>query len=395
MSLSLTDTVASPFARLRALIKDIEPGQDPIDLSLGEPRHPMPAGIADIITASIADFGKYPPIPGTSALKQAISNWHIRRYPALERKIDPEKHIIPLNGSREGLFSANFTALDRRADIKNPAILIPNPFYQCYAAGALAGKAEPIMLDAKTEDGFLPDLNAIPTETLQRTTALFLCSPSNPQGAVANADYLAKAINLAIEHNFMIFSDECYSEIYTNAPPAGILEIAQKINGSFQNTVAFNSLSKRSNLPGLRSGFVSGDEEFITAYRQFRNVASPQIPLPIQEVSAHIWTEEHHVEENRRLYGEKLDAADEILKDRFEYARPEGGFFLWLNMSEFGGGESAVKTLWKEVGVKMVPGAYLAMTGPSGKNPGQDYVRVALVDNLTRTKEALERLVGI
>lgn len=395
MPITIADAVASPFAELRTLLSGIEPGADPIDLSLGEPRHPMPEGIAEILNENLKDFGRYPPIAGTPELKNAIADWHARRYPALSGIIKVNEHIIPLNGSREGLFSAVFPALDRRSDIANPAILIPNPFYQCYAAGALAGKAEPIFLNAPAEDGFLPDLDSIDENLLARTAALYICSPSNPQGAVAEDAYLKKAIALAREHDFMLFADECYSEIYGQTPPLGCLEVAHKLSGDFKNVVSFNSLSKRSNLPGLRSGFVAGDPEFLTRFLKFRNVASPQIPLPIQHVSAHVWAEEGHVAKNRSLYTQKLDAADRILKNRFGYKRPEGGFFLWLDMSEQKNGEIAVKTLWKGYGVKLLPGAYLAMSGTNGENPGKPYVRLALVDSLERTEEALERLVKL
>lgn len=394
MTISISETVASPFAELKSLLEGCEPGKNQIDLSLGEPRHPMPEGIAQILEQHHAEFGRYPPIKGIETLRQAIAGWHERRYPSLHGKITPEAHILPLTGSREGLFSAVFSALDRRRDIANPAVLIPNPFYQCYAAGALAGGAEPIFLDAGPQDGFLPNLDRIDSDLLSRTVALYLCSPSNPQGAVATRDYLRRAIELARNHDFLLFSDECYSEIYRQDPPEGALEVSFAHFGDFMNVVAFNSLSKRSNLPGLRSAFVAGDPEFLEKFLKFRNVASPQMPLPIQHASAAIWSDESHVSLNRELYNQKIAAAEQILGEKFDFQAPQGGFFLWLNMEKLGGGEIATKTLWKGSGVKLLPGAYLAMTGKDGINPGKPYVRVALVDTLERTQEALERLVG-
>lgn len=395
MSFQIEDAVASPFAELRKLLEGIEPGRDPIDLSLGGPRHPMPACVTEILTKTAQDFGTYPPIQGTPGLRRSIANWHDHRYPALKGSITADNHIAPLDGSREGLFSAIFPAINRRADIDRPAILIPNPFYQCYAAAALAAGAEPIFLNATAQTGFLPDLESLDAALFARTAVMFLCSPSNPQGAVANAQYLEKAISICQQHDIMLFSDECYSEIYSDTPPPGALEVSQEKYGHIRNIIAFNSLSKRSSLPGLRSGFAAGDADFMRKYIKFRNVACPQIPLPIQHISQALWADETHVRENRTLYAEKFDAADRILGTKFAYKRPKGAFFLWLDMKEKGGGENATKTLWKGYGVKVLPGAYLAKDGSDGENPGENYIRVALVQDLAQTIEALQRIVGI
>ena len=273
-------------------------------------------------------------------------------------------------------------------------MLIPNPFYQAYAAAAAASGAVPHFLASIPERGFLPDLDAIDAGILKRTVALYLCSPSNPQGAVASSAYLAQAIALARRHDFLLFADECYSEIYGDAPPPGALETAHFGCGSFANVVAFQSLSKRSGLPGLRSGFVAGDPEFIAAFGRFRNVACPQVPLPIQNASAAAWSDETHVEQGRSLYRANFDLADAILGARYGYRRPGGAFFLWLNLAKFGGGEGAAKTLWKGCGVRVLPGAYLAQAQPEGDNPGTDYVRVALVHDADTTREALTRIVA-
>jgi N-succinyldiaminopimelate aminotransferase len=390
---ALDAIVASPFARLAALLSGIEPAAKPIDLSLGEPRAMIPNFLGPILQERLGEFGRYPPIRGIPALREAISGWIGRRYPSLTRQINPERHVLPLTGSREGLFSAIFPALTRREFAEKPAVLIPNPFYQAYAAAAAASRTEAVYLPAGGETGFLPDLEALSEELLRRTAVLYLCSPSNPQGAVAGRDYLAKAVELARRFDFLLFADECYSEIYSDAPPPGALEVAHVSRGSFANVLAFQSLSKRSGLPGLRSGFIAGDPDFIAAFSRFRNVACPQMPLPVQHASVAAWGDEAHVEQGRARYRENFDIADEILGCRYGYRRPEGAFFLWLDMSRFGGGEEAAKTLWQDSGVKVLPGTYLARVEPDGSNPGKDHVRIALVSNGETTREALTRIV--
>ena len=391
---SLDDLVASPFARLAELLHGIAPGAPPIDLSLGEPRALIPSFLGPTLEQHLSEFGRYPPIRGIPALRQAIAVWLSRRYPALAGEVDAEAEVLPLNGSREGLFSAVFPALARRASASRPAVLIPNPFYQAYAAAAAASGAEPVFLDSSGATQFLPALDAIDEQLLRRTVALYLCTPSNPQGAVADRSYLAAAIALARRVDFMLFADECYSEIYSDTPPPGALETALADNGSFANVVTFNSLSKRSGLPGLRSGFVAGDPAFIAAFARFRNVACPQVPLPIQHVSVRAWSDEEHVEQGRALYRQNFDIAGAVLQGRYGYRRPQGGFFLWLDMAAHGGGEEAVKTLWKGCGVRLLPGKYLARTGASGVNPGVNHVRVALVHDSATTGEALGRIVA-
>jgi aspartate/methionine/tyrosine aminotransferase len=391
---SLDDLVASPFARLAELLHGIAPGAPPIDLSLGEPRALIPSFLGPTLEQHLSEFGRYPPIRGIPALRQAIAVWLSRRYPTLAAQVDAEAEVLPLNGSREGLFSAVFPALARKASIARPAVLIPNPFYQAYAAAAAASGAEPVFLDSAGATQFLPALDAIDEQLLRRTVALYLCTPSNPQGAVADRSYLAAAIALARRFDFMLFADECYSEIYSETLPPGALETAFAGNDNFANVVTFNSLSKRSGLPGLRSGFVAGDPAFIAAFARFRNVACPQVPLPIQHVSVKAWSDEAHVEQGRALYRQNFDIADAVLQGHYGYRRAQGGFFLWLDMAAHGGGEEAVKTLWKGCGVRLLPGKYLARTGASGVNPGVNHVRVALVHDSATTGEALGRIVA-
>jgi aspartate/methionine/tyrosine aminotransferase len=388
--------IQSPFARLRSELEGIEPGLPPIDMTIGEPRHAMPELLRGALLDGFAGFAKYPPIGGTPELLDAIGGWLGRRYPILAGgAIEPARHVLPLTGSREGLFSAIFPAMARRADIARPAVLMPNPFYQAYLAAAMAAQAEPVMLAAEEATGFLPDLDAIPADVLARTVAFYLASPANPQGAVADFAYLAKAIGLAREHGFLLFLDECYSEIYRDEPPISGLEVAHRLGEGYGNLLVFNSLSKRSNLPGLRSGFIAGDPEFLAAFSKFRNVAAPQMPLPVQHASAVLWSDDAHVGPSQRLYRAKFAAAQELLKGNLAPAIPAGSFFLWLRTAHFGGGEAAAKTFWKECGVKVLPGAYLAQTQDDGRNPGADYIRVALVDDLALTREAFERLARL
>lgn len=390
----LDDLVRSPFVRLGVLLEGTAPGAPPIDLSLGEPKALIPSFLGPTLQAHLREFGRYPPIRGIAPLREAIVGWLGRRYPGLRGQIDPDTQVLPLNGSREGLFSAIFPAMARKPEIERPAVLIPNPFYQAYAAAAAASGATPVFLPSTAGAGFLPKLDAIDEALLRRTVAFYLCTPSNPQGAVADRAYLAQAIALARRFDFLIFADECYSEIYSDGPPPGTLETAHADSGSVANVVAFQSLSKRSGLPGLRSGFVAGDPEFIASFGRFRNVACPQVPLPVQHVSARAWADERHVEDGRALYRQNFAVAGELLEGRYGYRRPEGSFFLWLKMANFGGGEQAAKTLWKGCGVRVLPGAYLAQAEPDGVNPGTDYIRVALVHDAKTTREALTRLVA-
>lgn len=392
MSDSFLSAIQSPFPRLRELLGNDKPGASPIDMTIGEPRHGVPPIAAEIVAERRDGFAKYPPIGGIPELKQAIASWLTRRFALECGAVDPERHVLPLCGTREGLVSALTIAAAHKGGA-HPAVLMPNPFYQAYNAAAITSGCEPVMLRAMAEEGFLPDLAALNPALLDRTAAFYLASPANPQGAVASEDYLAEVITLARRHNFYVFADECYSEIYKDAPPRSALEITARMGG-FDRVVVFNSLSKRSNAPGLRSGFIAGDAAFLKDYLQYRNVASPQIPLPIQYASAALWSDEAHVEASRRLYREKFALASKL--DRMpDYYSPAGGFFLWLNLSNLGGGETAAKRIWKGCGVRILPGAYLAQPDARGDNPATDYARLALVDPLEVTREALDRLASI
>ena len=382
----------SPFVRLTELIAGIEPGKPVINLSVGEPQHPIPNFVGPTLDAHLADFGRYPANKGIEPFRRAVASWLGRRY-SLARPVDPENEVLVLNGTREGLFLAAIAAkrwVTRRAG--KPAVLIPNPFYAAYAAGALAADCEPVYLPTTRESGFLPDLDALDEALLSRTVACYIASPSNPQGAVADSAYLDRLANLARRFGFLIFADECYCEIYSGNAPAGMLEAA---GPDFANVVVFHSLSKRSNLPGLRVGFAAGDRRFLAPYLELRNVAAPQVPTPAQYVAIAAYGDEAHVQENRKLYSAKFDLADQIVGGRYGYERPAGGFFLWLDISKHGSSEMVTKKLWSGAGVRVVPGRYLAREQNDGSNPGEGYIRVAMVQDKAATAEALHRLVAV
>jgi aspartate/methionine/tyrosine aminotransferase len=384
---------ASPFQRLADLLAPYAPGRSAIDLTIGEPRHPVPAFVGPVLAAEIAGFGRYPPIRGTTAFREAVVGWLDRRF-ALGGAVDPARGVLPLSGSREGLFLAALEARRRRgSEIARPAILLPNPFYQAYAAGAVAAGCEPVLLDAGPQTGFLPDLEAVDPAILDRTVALYYASPANPQGAVADRAEWLKVIGVARRHGFMVFADECYSEIHREGRvPVGVLSAALDTPERFTGVVAFNSLSKRSNLPGLRCGFAAGDPDFLAGWAAFRNTAAPTVPTPIQAVAVAAYADEAHVVENRRLYDAKYAAAERILAGRFGHTTPPGGFFLWLDVAAAGGGVAAALKLWIEAGVRTIPGGYLC-AGRDGVDPGERYLRVAMVENLAATEEALHRIV--
>lgn len=387
---SSSDGQRSPFARLAELLAPHQPGKPLIALSLGEPQHPLPAFVGPVLAKHINDFGRYPIAKGIEPFRRAAANWLEKRF-ALARPVDPETEVLVLNGSREGLFFAAITAARTVAPRQGrPAILMPNPFYPAYGAGAQASGCEAIYLPTTRDNGFLPDLDSLDAATLARTVAIYLASPANPQGSVASPEYCRRLVQLAQHYGFMVLADECYSEIYTREAPGSMLQAA---GPDFANVVAFQSLSKRSNLPGMRVGFAAGDRKFLSAFHELRNVAAPQVPVPLQQVAVAAYSDETHVEENRRLYRLKFDLADQILGSRYGYHRPAGGFCLWLDVSAHGGDEAATVKLYKEGGVRVIPGSYLARVQADGSNPGAGYIRVAMVQDSETTAEALHRLV--
>ncbi|WP_372839560.1 aminotransferase class I/II-fold pyridoxal phosphate-dependent enzyme [Phaeovulum sp.] len=372
------------FPRLRKLLDSHVPGAAPISMTIGEPRHPMPAFLADTLAAHMQEFAVYPPNDGSPDLLAAISRWIARRYHA---EVAPDR-IMALNGTREGLFNAALALCPQTKRGKRPVVLMPNPFYQVYAMAALTLGAEPVYVPATEATGFLPDYAGLPAEVLDRVALAYLCSPANPQGVVAPRDYIAGLLALAEKHDFQLLSDECYSELWHIAPPPGALEVASEVGADPERVLAFNSLSKRSNMPGLRSGFVAGGRESIARIRQLRAYAGAPLPLPLQRVAERAWSDEAHVEANRMLYVEKYAVAAQIFAGVNGYRTPEGGFFLWLPVAD---GEAAALKAWVETGVRVLPGAYLARD-VAGQNPGKEYIRVALVAPRDETERGLKSL---
>ncbi|MFD0982043.1 aminotransferase class I/II-fold pyridoxal phosphate-dependent enzyme [Tropicimonas aquimaris] len=370
------------FPRLRKLLAESEPGGDVIDMTIGEPRHAMPDFLEDVLTQNIAGFAKYPPNEGTPELRAAIAGWIGRRYGVT---VDPDTQIMALNGTREGLFNTALALSPETKRGKAPVVLVPNPFYQVYAVAALMAGADPVFVPATAETGFLPDYTALPAELLDRVTLAYVCSPSNPQGAVADEAYWRRLLDLAERHDFRIMADECYSEIYRDAPPPGALQMAQATGADPERVVIFHSLSKRSNLPGLRSGFVASGPQCMARIRQLRAYAGAPLPLPLQRVAERVWADEAHVEASRAIYQEKFRLADEIMSGVEGYQGPEGGFFLWLPVSD---GETAAKQVFEQTGVRVLPGAYLGRD-VGGDNPGKGYVRVAMVAGMDELRRGL------
>jgi aspartate/methionine/tyrosine aminotransferase len=372
---------AYAFPRLRALLDPYAPGGDVVNMTIGEPKHPFPAWVPEVLAANVDGFASYPPNDGSPELLQAISDWIARRYDVSM----PPDQIMTLNGSREGLYNAAMALLPETKNGKTPVVLIPNPFYQVYMIGALSVAAEPVFVAATRQNGFLPDYGSLPADVLDRNTAAYICSPANPQGAVADRGYWRDLIALAEKHDFRLFSDECYSEIYRDTPPPGILEVAQEMGADPDRIVIFQSLSKRSNLPGMRSGFVATGPEAIKRMRQHRAYSGAPLPLPLQRVAERAWADEEHVIENRALYQEKFRIADDILNGVPGYQGPEGGFFLWLPVED---GEDAALSLWKHAGIRVLPGAYLSRE-VDGDIPGKPYIRVAMVAPKEEMAQAL------
>ena len=363
------------WPRLRNLLDGHAPGGPVINMTIGEPKHKFPDWVGPALVEAMAGFNSYPDNNGTPELREAITGFLRRRY-AID--LDMDSQVMVLNGTREGLFNA-VVALGQTGS----KILIPNPFYQVYTVAAMAIGAQSVYLPARAESGFLPDLDALTPDELNQTSVFFLCSPSNPQGVVASKTYWSRLLTLAETYDFKIFADECYSEIYRTAPPPGALQVAAQMGADPERVVAFHSLSKRSNLPGLRSGFVASGSKNISRIKRLRAYAGCPVAGPIQHVSAKVWSDEAHVVANRQLYCGKFEAADRIFAGIKSYNSPEAGFFLWLPVED---DEAAALKLWTETGLRVLPGSYLGQIA-NEQNPGSGYVRVALV----APKEELQR----
>jgi succinyldiaminopimelate transaminase len=385
-----------PFDRLRALLDPLAPPDRDatISLALGEPQHAPPTLIRDTVHRFPELWGRYPPMKGTPEARAAIADWLQRRYALPDGMIDPEANVVPVSGTREALFMIALAAVPERKANKKPVVLMPNPFYQVYAGAAVLAGAEPVFLPATAETGFLPDLAALGADVLDRTALLYYCSPANPQGAIADLETLKSLVKLARAHDFVLASDECYGEIYDRgvAPPPGAAEACAALGGTLDNVAIFNSLSKRSSAPGLRAGFVAGEAGFVRRYVRLRDYGGAPPPLPLLAAAEALWRDEAHVEASRDLYRRKFDLAEAALDGRLGFYRSPGGFYLWLDVDD---GEDAARRLWTEAGIRVLPGGYIAKTDSNGQNPGERYIRCALVHDLETTEQALARLARV
>lgn len=380
-----------PYRRLAALLQDLAPGETPTPMHIGEPQGQPPAFVAEIIHDNAALWGKYPPLAGTEDHRAAVADWLVRRYGLDPDSIDPARMIIPVSGTREALFQAGLMAVAAKADGTDaqPVLLMPNPMYHVYYGAAAAAGAESVPLPATAETGYLPRLENLDAGLLDRTALAYLCTPSNPTGAVASLEDLVQWIALARRHDFVLAVDECYSEIYSHTKPPGPLEARAAMGPSFDNVLTFNSLSKRSGAPGLRCGFVAGDPALIETLTMLRGYGGAQVPGPLLAAATALWRDEDHVAAARAHYTGLFDLADDRLGHLDGYRRPDGAFFLWLDV---GDGEQAARRLWTEAGVKVMPGAYMARPDAAGNNPGAAHIRVALVHDRDRCARALDRI---
>jgi len=395
----LTDQLTDfPFARLNALLAPITPATHLglINMSVGEPQGAMPAFARQIVNDEIDGWNRYPPNQGMPELNQAICEWLTRRYKLPAGLLDADRHVHPTAGSKEGVYIIATVATPAQKGGAKPIVALPNPFYQAYLGGAVLSGAEPLLVNAPQSNGFLPDYESLDEATWKRMTVVYLCSPANPQGAIASKEYLQNLLRLCRKHDVVLAVDECYAEIYNDKPPVGALEAALAMDETggkdpFRSLAVFHSLSKRSNAAGLRSGFVAGDPRIIAMILRWRTYGGPQIPFAVQKASAALWREESHPPVTREWYRKNFKVAEQILHNRFGYYTPGGGFFLWLDV---GDGEEATRKLWREAHVKVLPGAY-ACRETNGVNTAERYIRVALVHDEKTTREGLSRLASV
>ncbi|HEY5789741.1 MAG TPA: succinyldiaminopimelate transaminase [Gammaproteobacteria bacterium] len=380
-----------PFERLRLLKEGSDPpaGLAHIALSIGEPQHPVPPAIRDALVAALDGLGRYPLTAGTPELRTAIAAWLARRNGLPAGRLDPERHVLPVSGSREALFAFTQCAVDRSGDA---LVLMPNPFYQIYEGAALLAGATPWYLDCTAENGFLPDYARVPEAVWARCQLLFVCSPGNPTGTVEQAATWQRLLELADRHDFILAADECYSELYLDeaAPPVGLLAAAAAAGrDDFRRCIVFNSLSKRSSVPGLRSGLVAGDAALIDRFRLYRSYHGAALPPPVQAASRVAWQDEDHVVENRALYRAKFAAVTPLLAPLLPCSAPPGGFYLWAQTP--GDDRDFARELFASQNVTVLPGQYLSRPTADG-DPGRGRVRIALVAPLAECLEAAGRI---
>jgi len=380
-----------PFERLASLKSGSvpPPGLAHIAMSIGEPKHAPPQLVIDALLRNLAGLGVYPMARGLPELRQAIARWCTRRFDLAAGALDPDRHVLPVSGTREGLFAFAQAVVDRSRDA---LVLMPNPFYQIYEGAALLAGATPYYLATREQNGFLPDLDAVPERVWARCQLLYLCTPGNPTGAVMDHAYLAKVVELSDRHGFVVASDECYSEIYLDerAPPPGILEhCARTGRDGFRNCVTLQSLSKRSSVPGLRSGFVAGDAEVIERFALYRTYHGCAVPVPTQLASVAAWDDDAHVVANRALYRAKFAAALAVLRPVLEVSAPPAAFYLWPRTPI--DDERFARELFAQQNVTVLPGRYLSRPDPAG-DPGVGRVRISLVAPVAECTEAAERI---
>ena len=382
-----------PFARLNRLLEGVGPGgggTPPVLLSIGEPQNQPPALVATALAEAAEGWCRYPPPRGTENYRRAATAWLRRRFALPEGMIEPERQILPLPGTREGLFFTALATVPLPGDGGGPAVvLLPNPFYHVYAGAAVAAGAEPVFVPATAENDFLPAFHALDADTLSRAALCYLCSPSNPQGMAASRTYLKDLIQLGREHGIVLAFDECYGEIYNDDPPAGALEAAADLGASLDGILVFHSLSKRSSAAGLRCGFVVGETALIDSLDAALRVGGAGVPLPVLEAGARLWADDEHVAVNRHRYRDNFAIAERYFGERQGYRRPDGGFFLWLDV---GDGEAVTQRLWASQGVKVLPGSYMCQAAEGAEDPGRAYIRVALVHDPDETSAAMLRL---
>jgi N-succinyldiaminopimelate aminotransferase len=381
-----------PFERLRTLLAGTSPpaALSHIALGIGEPRHAPPPFVAAELTRALDTLGSYPLVAGLPELRTAIARWLERRFGLPAAAVNEQSMVLPVNGTREALFAFAQAVVD--AERPSPAVLMPNPFYQIYEGAAVLAGAEPVYLDCDAATGYLPDLDGVPPATWRRCQLLFLCSPGNPTGAVMPEDYLCHALEIADRYGFVIASDECYSEIYADEarPPPGLLQAALTAGRTrFERCMVFHSLSKRSSVPGLRSGFVAGDPRLIEGFRLYRTYHGCAMPVHTQRASLPAWQDEAHVRANRRLYREKFALVVPLLGQELEVQSPAGGFYLWPEVAD---DEAFARGLFEQEHVTVLPGSYLARDTATG-NPGRGRVRISLVASAEDCEEAARRIV--
>ncbi len=391
MNHALNQLQPYPFEKLRALLSGVTAAADKraIALSIGEPKHSSPAFVKQALADNLDQMAVYPTTQGIPALREAIAQWCERRFQVPAGWLDPARHVLPVNGTREALFAFTQTVAQRDVD---GLVVSPNPFYQIYEGAALLAGTKPHYLPCLDQNGFNPDFDAVSADVWQRCQILFLCSPGNPTGALVPMPTLKKLIALADEYDFVIAADECYSELYfdEDAPPPGLLKACAELGRSdFKRCVVFHSLSKRSNLPGLRSGFVAGDADILKAFLLYRTYHGCAMPVQTQLASIAAWQDEVHVLANRDLYREKFDAVLDILTPVLDVKRPDGSFYLWAKVpmddAQF------CRELFEQEHVTVVPGSYLSRE-VDGLNPGAGRVRMALVAPLSECVEAAQRI---